>query len=117
MILKTGEMKMDIEKFNEIVKCLISTKLTDLKTELFDYAIRYARIRTDWYLASDEKRRELGDTRTRAHDALIDSCNILSRNMAQSGEENTWRINLGTERKEIGDFACYVHYFLGINAR
>jgi hypothetical protein len=117
MILKTGAMQMGIEKFKGILECILSTKLVDLKTELFEYAIRYARIRTDWYLATDEGRRELEDTRTRAHDAFIDSCNILSRNMEQSGEDNSWRIKLGNERKEIGDFACYVHYYLGLKKR
>jgi hypothetical protein len=108
---------METKKFKEILESIIPTKLTDLKTELFEYAIRYARIRTDWYLASDEKRRELGDTRTRAHDAFIDCFNILSRNMAQAEEDSTWRTKLGNDRKEIGDFACYVHYYLGIITR
>jgi hypothetical protein len=117
MFSKNKSIQMEIEKFNEILECILSTKLVDLKTELLEYAVRYARIRTDWYFASYEKRKELDDTRTRAHDAFIDSCNILSRNMENAGEDTTWRINLGTDRKVIGDFACFVHYHFGVQTR
>ena len=55
--------------------------------------------------------------RTRAHNALIDCCNILSRNMRTAGEDNSWRVALGDDRKAIGDFACLLHCLLGISAR
>jgi len=58
-----------------------------------------------------------GNTKTVSHDAFIDSCNILSRNMAKAGEDNSWREVLGDNRKEIGDFACYLSCILGIKAR
>ena len=105
---------MDTEKFREIFESIELTKLTDLKLELYEYAVRYARIRVDWYFADEEKRREMDGPRTIAHNAFIDSCNILSRNMAQTGEDNSWRTSLGNDRKVIGDFACYIEYCLGI---
>ncbi|MGC8624401.1 MAG: hypothetical protein ACP5VQ_03945 [Phycisphaerae bacterium] len=52
-----------------------------------------------------------------AHNAFIDACNILARNMAKVGEDATWRQTLGDERKTIGDLACYIHCFLGLAAR
>ena len=80
-------------------------------------AVRYAGIRAKWCLESADGRRGMDTERTRAHDAFIDSCNILSRNQAKNGEDNTWRAKLGDDRKVIGDFACYVHCILGIGAR
>ena len=80
-------------------------------------AIRYARIRADWYFISDAEKNSNEDLRTRTHNALIDSCNILSREMIKAGEDASWRMELGNDRKEIGDFACYVHCFLGLSSR
>lgn len=51
-----------------------------------------------------------------AHNALIDSTNILSRVMVKIGEDAAWRQKLGDDRKEIGDWACHVHALLGIEA-
>ena len=85
--------------------------------DMIHYAIQYARIRTDYYLASLEEKEEMEDSRTRVHNAFIDSCNILSRNMAKQGEDITWRELLGTNRKIIGDFACYIHCIIGIKSR
>lgn len=64
-----------------------------------------------------ERRLELEDSRIRCHDAFIDSCNILSRNMEKAGENYSWREKLGNDRKVIGDFACFIHFKLGIDAR
>ncbi len=56
-------------------------------------------------------------SRTRAHEALIDACNILSRAQARLGGENNWRDALGNDRQSIGDFACFIHLFLALSAR
>jgi hypothetical protein len=37
--------------------------------------------------------------------------------MKASGETNTWRELLGYDRKDIGDFACFIHCILGLSAR
>lgn len=91
--------------------------LDGLYRDLLQAAIRYARIRTDWALARREERVGMDRERRRAHDRFIDACNILSRNMAREGMDTVWRRKLGTDRKKIGDFACYVHCFLGLDAR
>jgi hypothetical protein len=98
------------DKFN-------ATKLNKLKNDLFEAAIHYARIRTDWYFMHDDERRANDEARTRAHDAFIDCCNILSREMIKAGEDADWRKYLSNDRKEIGDFACYLHCIVGLNAR
>ncbi len=108
---------MTFEKSISIFEKINSTKLQKLKEDLFETAIRYARIRTDWYFMSDEEKRSNDDLRTKTHNTLIDACNILSRKMIKANEDASWRTDLGNDRKEIGDFACYVHCFLGLSAR
>lgn len=66
-------------------------------------AIAYAEIRAEW--APLERRRAMDQRRRIAHNAFIDTCNILSRNMAKMGEDITWRRLLGDDRKTVGYFA------------
>ncbi|MBN2570586.1 MAG: hypothetical protein JXA68_00540 [Ignavibacteriales bacterium] len=105
----------------ELAKRLIDetnkTKLKVLQDELFKYAIEYSRIRVDWYMMEDAERKEIEDLRTAKHNALIDCCNILSREMIKVGEDASWREMLGNDRKEMGDFACYINLILGIKGR
>lgn len=93
------------------------SSLENLRDSLFRSAIEYAKIRVCYRLATIEECLELDQRRTLAHNALISSCNILSRNMAQRGENIEWRALLGDDRKEIGDFACYLHCIFGIEVR
>jgi len=108
-------MTLELAKnlFDEINK----TSLHFLRDDLLNYAVDYSRIRVDWYLTSNEDKNELEDLRTVKHNAFIDSCNILSREMIKAGESASWRQELGNNRKEIGDFACYIHCLLGIFSR
>ena len=108
---------MDYEIAENILKQIVTTKLEDLKNDLIQKAVKYARLRVDWQLTPGDSRNEIGSLRTKAHNAFIDSCNILSRNMADNDEDITWRKMLGDDRKAIGDFACYLHCILGIHAR
>lgn len=108
---------MTIERAQIIFHGINSTKLIKLKNELFETAIRYARIRTDWYFMDNDEKQSSDELRTRTHNSLIDACNILSREMIKAGEDASWRIKLGNDRREIGDFACYVHCLLGLSTR
>jgi len=96
---------------------LSESKQSALKEQLVRAAVAYARVRTDWRLLSREERLELDPRRTALHEAFIDACNILSRAMAKAGESAEWRKRLGDERATIGDFACWIHCFLGLAAR
>ena len=98
-------------------QCVGDTYLIELKDDLLQYAVRYARIRVDWYFLDIDARRETDENRSRAHNAFIDACNILSRNMGKKGLDIEWRAKLGNDRKVIGDFACYVHAYIGVMAR
>src|SRR5688500_474115 len=93
------------------------TQLTELKSDLIEAAVRYARVRVDWLLTDAETRRSMEAGRTSSHNAFIIACDILSRNMEKKGESGAWRVQLGQDRKEIGDFACFMHCLLGISAR
>ncbi|MBK6915013.1 MAG: hypothetical protein IPH11_15630 [Ignavibacteriales bacterium] len=108
---------MSPEQAKKIFNQINQTKLFLLKKDLINYAVEYSRIRVEWYLASDEGKEALEDSRSRKHNAFIDACNILSREMLKNNEDASWRKDLGNDRKVIGDLACYVHCFLGLSSR
>ena len=54
-------------------------------------------------------------SRSMAHDAFIMSTNIVARTQGSIGAE--WRDRLSDDRKRIGDFACYIALFEGMQAR
>ncbi len=108
---------MDFGTAADILREIRATKLTELRDDLIELAVRYARIRVDYHFASAEQQSMLGSSRSACHNAFISSCDILARNMAQHGEDAGWRDQLGQDRKVIGDFACLLHALLGIGAR
>jgi len=68
---------MDFEKALSIFRLIDSCTLGEetflkLKKSMFASAVRYARIRVDWTMSSLEEKKELSESRTRAHNALID---------------------------------------------
>jgi len=106
-----------LDSAKDLYQSIKQTRWTSLKDDLVRSAVRYARLRTDWALATPDQRLEMDRERSRAHTAFIDCCNILSRNMGKAGEDNSWRMKLGDDRKDLGDFACYLHCLLGILSR
>ena len=77
----------------------------------------YAVLRYEWHLADPDARREMETRRTAAHNAFIDTLNILTRNMIRAGGDVTWRKSIGDDRKAIGDFAVFLSAYFGILAR
>lgn len=108
---------MTLDEASQVYNSIRSSRLGDFVDELLKCAVRYAQIRTEWAMASHEERLEMDASRTGAHNAFIDACNILSRSMQTAGEANSWRTVIGNDRKAIGDFACLLHCLLGIQAR
>ncbi len=108
---------MRVERAMTAFEEIKGSKHESLRCDLFRAAVNYAHHRAKWHLAAHEQRAELDQARTTAHNVLIDACNILSRQMAKAGEPTDWREMLGTDRKEIGDFACYLALFLSLAAR
>jgi hypothetical protein len=111
------EADMDVATARTIWGTIDKTTLENLKMDLFRKAVAYARIRSEWFFHDTEQRKEQDRVRTLAHNAFIDACNILSRNMAKVGEDNKWREMLTNDRKTIGDFACWLHALIGISMR
>ena len=95
----------------------------ELYDELIKIATRYATIRVNWLLLSREKKSEQDSGRTSCHNSVIIHFNMLARYLKQQGKTAAWRDKLGYEeddpnnRKAIGDFACYLAFVDGINAR
>ena len=95
----------------------------ELYYELIKIATRYATIRVNWLLLSREKKSEQDSGRTSCHNSVIIHFNMLARYLKQQGKTAAWRDKLGYEeddpnnRKAIGDFACYLAFVDGINAR
>lgn len=108
---------MTLGRASEIWQQIGTSSEGRLCRTLVEKAVRYARIRVDWQLTPKAERQDLEQTRTLAHNSLIDACNILSRAMQKAGDDIAWRYELGDDRKEIGDFACYLHAILGVAAR
>ena len=108
---------MTLPEANQIFETISATKHKPLLNSLIKLAVRYSRYRVDWYLSSQEEQIEIDKERTLAHNAFIDACNILGRNMQNAGEDASWRQKVGTDRKDIGDFACLLHAIIGIKAR
>lgn len=79
-------------------------------------AVRYADIRAGWNLKTREEKINADPARTAAHDAWIAGLKSLARNEGEAGK--TWFEIIGpNDRRRIGDYACYVAAFLGIEAR
>jgi hypothetical protein len=108
---------MTLEETRSIQQTIALSRWSELADELTAAAVRYARLRVDWQLADGDARRAMDEERTRAHDAFIDSCGILARSMETAGEDASWHRRIGNDRKTIGDFACWLHCLLGLQAR
>jgi hypothetical protein len=108
---------MDYNLSLKIFNVIETSSLQKLKHDLYESAVSYTNIRVEWLFADLEKKNTLDQQRTSSHNVFIDCCNILSRNMSKLGEDNSWRGELGNDRKTIGDFACYLVSILGIKAR
>lgn len=107
---------MNYEKAVHLLSGIESSKLSGLKKSFYSAAIKYAKIRMDYY-EDTSGRPALEQLRTLSHNVFIDECNILSRNMINKGEDALWRKELGSDRKEIGDFACFTALLKSLEVR
>ena len=108
-------MALDYQTAYQAFTAVENSKLAELRKSLYKAAVHYATIRAEWEFQSIDDR--LDAARTIVHNRFIDSCNILSREQAKIGEDNSWRGAIGMERKLIGDWACYLNCFIGIRNR
>lgn len=115
--------KMQIFHAEMLAEIGADTGSLELYDELMKVATRYAAIRANWLLLSREEKSEQDSGRTSCHNSVITHFNMLARYLKQQGKAAAWRDKLGYEeddlynRKAVGDFACYLAFVNGINAR
>ena len=89
----------------------------DLYKDLLAAAVKYSESRSHWPLWGREKKLEEDSVRTSRHNQVIDCFNILARHLGKQGSPAAWRDVLGSDRKRIGDFACFLIFIESLNAR
>ena len=99
-----------------IRKCSLEDKM-DFWDDCMKSAADYTKIRNDWEFMSRAEKMDADSGRTVRHDGFITSLNVLSRVAEKEGVDNSWRKELGDNRKRLGDFACYISYITGISNR
>ncbi len=109
-------MKIYKEMAESIMKCSLEDKI-EFWDDSIKKAAEYAYARNMWEHMSREEKLEKDPGRSLKHDAFITSLNILARIAGNEGIDNSWRQELGEERKRIGDFACFITYIIGISNR
>ena len=108
---------MIYQNANDIFETLSKSKQRTEVGNVMRLAIEYARMRVDHLVAPPDKQQAISEERSKTHNALIKACDVLAAAMEAAHEDVLWRETLGQDRKDIGDFACYVHCRLGIEAR
>lgn len=88
--------------------------LTELVDDLISQALKYAKMRIDWYGFGREERAEKDSLRSSIHDRFIDNLNILNRYLAKEDMEV---LETDDDRKVVGDFACYIAYRIAVSMR
>ena len=97
--------------------------MTDLYHDLLSRSIEYATVRADWQMMEPDEKGAIDKRRSEIHNAVIREFDILARNLGKLGHDTSWRDKLGDlnrnpdYRKRIGDMACYLVLFEGLNAR
>ena len=97
--------------------------MTDLYHDLLSRSIEYSSVRAEWQMMTTEEKGAIDSRRSEIHDAVIREFDILARNLGTLGHDISWRDELGDlnrnpdYRKRIGDMACYLVLFEGLNAR
>lgn len=101
---------------SEIYSSIQKSSFSSLRDDVFRKAVKYAHFRAEWKLSDTQTRIEMDVPRTIAHNALIDSLNILARNMHQQNENVEWHKNLKNNRIEVAELACWINCFLSLGA-
>jgi hypothetical protein len=114
----TIEDALDIyERMTASIEACSFADKTEFWNDLLKGAAEYTKVRNDWELMSREERMETDKSRTMTHDGFITSLNLISKIAEKEGQDISWRMELGEERKRLGDFACFVSYITGISNR
>ena len=116
-VLKIGDALSIYTRMAEsIAKCEHEAK-KELWDDFVQRCFKYTLVRCKWEFMDYQERIDADPSRTRMHDTVIDSIEILARLANKEGMDISWRDDLGNERKRLGDFACFVTYITGISNR
>lgn len=110
-------MNLDYQTALKAYTTVQNSKLGETRKTLYKAAVHYATIRSEWEFLDREDRMDQDPGRTAAHNRFIDCCNTFVREQSRIGEDNTWYNNINHDRQLIGDWACYLHCFIGIENR
>ena len=80
----------------------------ELWYDLLVKAIDYTVWRAKWSVMSVEEKLEKNDSRISCHNSVIIHFNMMSRYLDSIGVKHLWKIEIGENRKDIGDFATYI---------
>ncbi len=109
-----------LQIYSKMVECIGKCDLEDKKDFWDDFLMKaadYTYVRNKWEFMTLPEKMEADAERTATHNLFITSVNIISRIAEKEGVDNSWREELGENRKRIGDFACFVAYITGISNR
>lgn len=80
-------------------------------------SVEYATIRGKWLFLSREEKIDTDEHRSICHNKVIYQLKFIKGLIAEKNGDTTWFSDFHEDRKRIGDFACFVSYIYGINAR
>jgi len=100
----------------EIYDIISDTCAVEMYMDLIQKAVVYAHIRAEWALADEKSQAGMRASRTVAHNAFIAATGALAQAMAENDESAAWRENIGNDRQESAEFACWIHYHLSMEA-
>ena len=114
----TIEDAMDIyrEMLDSLSQCKVEGK-EDIVRQLVESACHYTTVRMSWEYMSLEEKVADDPSRTSAHNTLIMNIDIVARMIGNAGIDVSWRTKLGSDRKRIGDFGCFIGWITAINNR
>lgn len=104
------------EMVQSIRACTLDDKM-DFWNDCIKSAMEYSHVRNEWEFMSREEKIAADGGRTVRHTGFIITVDVLARIAEAEGVDNSWRKELGDDRKRIGDFACYIAYITGISNR
>ena len=91
--------------------------LAEFYEVLVTRAAAYASVRAGWLMLTREQKIAQDPERTRCHDSFINAVDMLAAFLKKEGRDISWYERLGTGRKRVGDFACFLSLIYALSAR
>lgn len=88
-----------------------------LYNDFLEQAVNYATARTRFYFVTPKEIGEANNRRTELHDSFITSIHTLVHHAKSNGYDALWATILERDRRDLGDFASFIHAIIGIGRR